>query len=142
MLSIIQTNAERLRRLNQAVNPTAQNRSLSSEDHLKWKEACEAFHREYDQLAFPGGLMRGLEKIAAGDLMTCVVALEYLEHTPYCFRSQYVATKLRRVLSKVSLPDHLSARLSLIKSGKRRKPNQSLQPTPIPPDELEKSSSI
>lgn len=120
MLPIIETNASRLRALHARVEETVRLRDRSPEDRAAWSAACDEFHSRYDQLAFPGGLARGLKKILASDLDVCAVALEYLEDTPYCFRSQYVATSLRRALNKATLSDRLRERFELIKAKSKQ----------------------
>ena len=118
--SNLKANAARLTELQQRVHETARDRAKSAGHLQAWQEACTRFRDAYDGLAFPGGLGRGLEKIVAGDLDTVVVALEYLENTPYCFRSQYVATYLRRALNKIDLPEPLAQRFLRWKVSKQR----------------------
>lgn len=116
---IIQRNAERLRNLQARVNETEKSRSKSSE-HLKaWQEACKQFNEEYNSLAFPGGLREGIDKIKKGDVQTIEVALNYLEDTPFCFRSQYVATDLKRALNKVLLQEPMTSRFIKWKNRKK-----------------------
>ena len=121
MLSVIKANAERLNALNAKIGETVKRRADSIEGLSAWKAACAQFHEEYGLLAFPGGFARGLEKIKEGDLPTIMVALEYLEHTPYCFRSQYVATALHRALNKVVLPEEMTVRFSAWKAAKKER---------------------
>src|ERR1051326_7485295 len=77
MLATIKANAARLTELQNEVNRTVELRSHSPEGLSAWKQACDRFHQEYDSLAFPGGYARGLKQIAAGDLATISVAIEY-----------------------------------------------------------------
>jgi len=121
MLSTIQANAKRMNELYARISETVQHRDESPEGLRAWKEACQEFHREYGTLAFPGGFSVGLEKIKAGDLPTIEVALVYLEHTPYCFRSQYVATTLSRALNKVALPEDMASRFFQWKEAKKER---------------------
>lgn len=120
MSEIIKSNAERMRQLHRGVKQTVSSRHQSTRELKDWQDACLLFHREYDSLAFPGGFVGGVEKIKEGHLLTIQVALEYLENTPYCFRSQYVATALKRALNKVELPERLARRLIQYKQGKFR----------------------
>ena len=120
MLTIIQTNASRLRELHRKVHETFEHRSESKKALKIWEDACRRFHSEYDSLAFPGGLNKGLGKIKAGDLQTIEIALNYLENTPYCFRSQYVATYLRRALNKIVLPPLFASRFAMWKEQKKK----------------------
>jgi hypothetical protein len=117
----IQSNAARLRALHEDVHRTRGLRLRSPQDFAAWKQAGERFRSEYDGLAFPGGYSRGLERIRNGDLATIARAIDYLEHTPYCFGSQYVATGLRRALNKVVLPESLADRLLRWKEAKTLK---------------------
>lgn len=119
MLPIIQQNAARLKALYAEVNRTVQSRSQSQRDYEAWEEACQRFHAEYDSLAFPGGLTKGLELIRQSDHPTIEMALRYLEDPPYCYRSQYVATYLRRAINKATLQEPLATRFAKWKEGKR-----------------------
>ena len=128
MLSTIQANAKRMNELYARISETVQHRDESPEGLRAWKKACDDFHREYGMLAFPGGFSVGLEKIKAGDLHTIEVALVYLEHTPYCHRSQYVATTLSRALNKVTLPEEIATRFTRWKEAKKeRRTNRYIQ---------------
>ena len=53
--------------------------------------------------ALPGGYEAGLEKIQAGDVRAIEDALAFLEVRPYFFRSQYMRTKLTRLLKHAPL---------------------------------------
>ena len=112
-----------MRQLHSRVHETVKTRSRSEKGLNEWKQACEEFHSKYDQLAFPGGLEEGIKKIKEGDLTTVQTALTYLENTPYCFRSQYVAKEIKRALNKIELPKRLADRFTTYKASKR--PNQS-----------------
>jgi len=115
---MIQQNAARLKALYAEVNRTVQSRSQSQRDYEAWREACGKFHEQYDSLAFPGGLARGLELIRQSDHPTIEMALCYLEDPPYCYRSQYVATDLRRAINKATLQEPLASRYANWKAMK------------------------
>lgn len=117
MIHTIRKNAELMRQLHSRVHETVKTRSRSEEDLNEWKNACEEFHSKYDQLAFPGGLEEGIKRIKEGDLTTIQTALTYLENTPYCFRSQYVAKEVKRALNKIDLSDRLADRFTTYKSS-------------------------
>jgi len=119
MSGVIQANAKQLKELYARIGESVKHRSDSPEGNDAWHQTCSQFHREYDRLAFPGGYSVGVEKIKAGDLATIETALEYLENTPYCFRSQYVATTLSRALNKAPLSERNKERLMLWKKAKR-----------------------
>lgn len=123
MIQTIQKNAELIRRLHSKIDETFEVRSKSKEQWKEWEQACSEFHSRYDQLAFPGGLEQGIERIKEGHLPTIQTALTYLENTPYCFRSQYVAKDLKRALNKVELPDRLAEQFNTYKLSKR--PNKT-----------------
>lgn len=118
MLPLIQQNAARLKALQAKVHRTYRSRSQSQRDYEAWEEACQRFHAEYDSLAFPGGLTRGLELIRQSDHPTIEMALCYLEDPPYCYRSQYVATDLRRAINKATLQEPLASRYANWKKKK------------------------
>jgi hypothetical protein len=119
MLPIIQHNADRLQVLHAKIDETVKNRSKTVDDLKIWQDACNQFQSEYDSLAFPGGLAQGIKKIKTGDIQTIEMALHYLEDTPYCFRSQYVATDLKRAINKVLLPEPLASRFEKWKKTKK-----------------------
>jgi hypothetical protein len=112
MKATILANASRLRHLHDQIHATFKTRNDSNLDFDRWKKACSEFHESYDRLAFPGGLSIGLKKLIQGDIPTAETAILYLEVAPYCFRSQYVATSLKRALNKVNLPEHLALRFN------------------------------
>lgn len=118
MLPLIQQNATRLKALHAEVHRTHRRRSQSQRDYEAWEAACREFHAQYDSLAFPGGLTRGLEKIRQSDHPTIEMALRYLEDPPYCYRSQYVATDLRRAINKATLQEPLATRFAEWKAMK------------------------
>jgi len=79
---------------------------------LKHRQACDKFHSSYDSLAFPGGYEIGIRKINEGDLSSIETALCFLEVKPYFFRSQYMRTKLTRLLKKADLTKSQQSRLN------------------------------
>jgi hypothetical protein len=119
MLQTIQRNAARIRELHAAIHETVKHRANSPEEWKVWQETCRQFHSSYDSLAFPGGLNQGIQRIKNGDVESIETALIYLENPPYCFRSQYVATDLKRALNKASLPEPFCSRFSQWKDRKK-----------------------
>ena len=123
---VIQQSAERVRELHERTNETFKLRDSSPDARAEWSHACEEFHRHYDALAFPGGYAAGLEKLRAGDTRTIEAALAFLEARPYFFRSQYIRTKLKRLLKHAQLTALQSARLeAALDSDRRRKRDSS-----------------
>ena len=99
MHALIKHNAQQIRDLHDRINQTFSEKPHGPEH----KRACEEFHSRYDSLAFPGGYEAGLQKISEGDASTLDAALNFLEVQPYFFRSQYMRTKLIRLLKKANL---------------------------------------
>jgi hypothetical protein len=100
---VIQENAKRVTELHDRIHETVKRRDTSPEARAEWSRACDEFHTQYDALAFPGGYAAGLEKIQAGDSRAIEDALAFLEVRPYFFRSQYIRTKLTRLLKHAQL---------------------------------------
>jgi hypothetical protein len=99
----IQENAKRMVELHKRVHETSTCKNKSKEAWDEWKQACAEFHSQYDALAFPGGYETGLKEIQAGDFSAIENALAFLEVRPYFFRSQYMRTKLIRLLKHAQL---------------------------------------
>ncbi len=77
-------------------------------------------------LAFPGGYEEGLQKIQAGDSNAIENALAFLEVKPYFFRSQYIRTKLIRLLKHAALSGQQEERLKkVLESESQRKNSKS-----------------
>ena len=77
------------------------------------------YDRKYNELAFPGGLKAGLEKIAAGHLKTIEVAILMLELRPFYYRAQYQRTAITRLLKHQKLPPKLQARFDVTRQKLR-----------------------
>lgn len=99
MHEMIKHNAHQIRELHHRLHQ-AFHVQPHGPDH---KRACEEFHVQYDALAFPGGYENGLQRISDGDPETIETAIAFLEVKPYFFRSQYMRTKLIRLLKKADL---------------------------------------
>jgi hypothetical protein len=108
--SVIQKNAKRVADLHDRVHETFERRDTSPEARVEWSRACSEFHSQYDALAFPGGYEAGLQKIQKGDARAIEDALAFLEVRPYFFRSQYMRTKLVRLLKRAQLSARQSER--------------------------------
>lgn len=122
--SLIQENARRITALHDRIGETVQRRDSSPEARAEWSKACNAFHSQYDALAFPGGYSAALKKIQAGDGRAIEDALVFLEVRPWFFRSQYIRTKLTRLLKHAQLStqqvERFQAVLAVERQRKRR----------------------
>ena len=106
--SLISHNASRLRELHDHMMEACQ-REPHGPEH---KAACEAFHAQYDQLAFPGGLGRGLALLGGKHPYAVETAIAFLEADPWFHRSGYIKEKLLSRLKHVPLSQHDVRRLS------------------------------
>lgn len=119
---MIQENAKRVAELHNRIHETFKRRDTSPEAREDWSRACNEFHSQYDALAFPGGYEAGLQKIQAGDARAIEDALAFLEVRPYFFRSQYMRTKLTRLLKRAQLsPRQAEMFQRALDAGKTRK---------------------
>ena len=121
MEQLLQTNAKLIEELHARIRATFRERSKGSVQYQAWQAACAELHRRYDGLAFPGGLAQALQKLRAGDMLTAEIAICFLEIHPYFFRSQYIATKLVRLLKKTRLPSHLQPRFDIVWAAARNR---------------------
>ena len=80
------------------------------EDQDRSTAISQYFHR-YDQLAFPGGLQRGLALLAAGDAKVIESAVTFLEVDPLFHRSGYIKADLLRHLKRAQLSEDQKSRL-------------------------------
>ena len=120
--SIIQENARRLAELRERVHDTLQRRDSSPEAREEWSKACAAYRNQYDALAFPGGYASGLKKIQAGDSRAIEDAVAFLEVRPYFSRSQYMRTKLTRLLRRAPLTARQAERVQRVVGVKKQEP--------------------
>ena len=110
----IVASAKRITELHERIHETFARRSTSREAWIEWERACADFHRQYDSLAFPGGCTAGLQKIRDGNAMAIEDAIAFLEFRPYFFRSQYLMTKLTRLLKHAPLSARQAERFQKI----------------------------
>jgi hypothetical protein len=87
--------------------------------------ACDVFHSKYDSLAFPGGLIVGMQKLKSGEIETIEAAIQFLETSPRFFRSGYIAEEILRDLKHAPLTSKQRNRLipiilASLKGGGRR----------------------
>lgn len=108
---IIQRHARLACELHNRVRETFKLRNTSPEARAEWSQACDEFHSQYDALAFPGGYRVAQENIQAGDNYAIENAIAFLEVRPYFFRSQYMRTKLIRLLKRAPLTPRQTQRL-------------------------------
>jgi hypothetical protein len=111
MINLIEHNAGELRELHAAIHRAFRSRDASKAGFAAWRQACEAFHSNYDRLAFPGGLNRAYDHLKQGDAEVTEPVIAFLEADPYFFRSGYVKADLLRALPKFPLDQRQRARL-------------------------------
>jgi len=110
---VILANADELRRLNARINETYQ--LLNKPDGARnWQQACEAFHSNYDRLAFPGGYDGALERLKMSDPATVDAALCFLEVRPFFFRSGYMFKDILRKVKRCAVNREQAERLERI----------------------------
>jgi hypothetical protein len=118
---VIQKNAKRVTELHDRIHETFKLRDTSPEARAEWSRACDEFHSQYDALAFPGGYEAGLQKIQTGDARAIEDALAFLEVRPYFFRSQYIRTKLTRLLKHAELTTRQTERFQRALEAEKQK---------------------
>jgi hypothetical protein len=112
----IRANAERLHELHQRTRETFKHRSRSGSDHEAWSRSCADFHRQFDELSYPGGTERWLA-FMKGDTSEVEVAINYLEADPWHFRSGYQKETIWNRLKKSYLQPRELLRLEQITRG-------------------------
>lgn len=118
---VIQKNAKRVTELHGRIRETFKHRDTGPEARAEWSRACDEFHSQYDALAFPGGYTAALKKLQAGDSRAIEDGLAFLEVRPYFFRSQYIRTKLTRLLKHARLTARQAGRLQrALEADKKR----------------------
>ena len=110
----IQANASLIKELHRRMTDAPSGRNYGKDASSDRSKACHEFHARYDSLAFPGGYKQGLRKLAENDARTIDAALSFLEVRPYFNTSQYIATKLRRMLKKAVLSERQKERLEAV----------------------------
>jgi hypothetical protein len=120
----IREGARRVAELHARVHATCKLRDTCADARTEWKRACEDFHRRYDGLAFPGGYEAALEKIKTGDAGVIADALAFVEIRPYFFRSQYMWTKLTRLLKRAPLSTEQADRFLRVLEAQRERTKQ------------------
>ena len=109
--NIFLSNANKLRELHEAIRVTFDRRS---EDYAAWEQACSRFYREYDALAFPGGIEKAFQQLEAGDPETVELVIEFLEADPIYFRSGYHKVDMIRQLCRMPLSQDHKNRLQQV----------------------------
>jgi hypothetical protein len=101
---LIESNTKALRELDEKL------KHPGPEDQDRVAAISQYSHR-YDQLAFPGGLERGLALLDAGDARAIESALTFLEVNPLFHRSGYIKADLLRHLKRAPLSENQKSRL-------------------------------
>jgi len=101
----IRVNASKIVALYQRVNDTLKYRDQSDGHREEWSNACTEFHKQYNQLAFLGGVDTARDRIRSGDSAAINYAIDFLEVRPYFFRSGYMYNDFMRVLRNSPLSD-------------------------------------
>lgn len=104
-------NAEKINQLKSRIDETFKYRDQNEHKKKEWQKACEDFHTQYDELAFPGGLDGAYERIVEGDSKAMEAAICFLECRPYFFRSGYMFKDLLRKVKRAPLGVDQTARL-------------------------------
>jgi len=112
--NIFQRNARHLRELNEQIEQSFAQRDLDEKHRASWMQACARFHSSFDQLAFPGGLQRQLDRMSHSDPEAIELAVRFLEADPWFFRSGYIKEQLLRILRRVVLTEDQQARLRAV----------------------------
>ena len=104
-------NARRLRELNAELHRAAREKHGGP----RHRAALDAWHHQYDALAFPGGLEKGLARLNTYEIAAVEQWLRFLEADPYFFRSGYTKQKVLRRFKRCSFtPDQERRLASLI----------------------------
>lgn len=109
---VISEHAARLRAMNEEINRAFLARRGGPE-HVA---AAKAFSENFDHLALPGGLQRGLDKLKQADPEAIEIAIQFLEEDPSFFRSGYIKEDLVRCLKRVALSQRQRVRIAAIVS--------------------------
>jgi hypothetical protein len=112
----IQANASRLRDLHDSLRAT----EPTQEERIA---AITHYSERYDQLAFPGGLSRGMMLLAAGDLNAIGAAVDFLESDPHFHRSGYIKADILRYLKRADLDERQRDRLRRVVLDRVRGPD-------------------
>jgi hypothetical protein len=112
--STIRANSEEVSRLHARIHETFAARDRNPEKRQEWQRACEIFHSRYDELAFPGGYSRALERMLAGDPEAMEATICFLELRPYFFRSGYMFESILRKAKRAPLSSEQAARLQYV----------------------------
>jgi hypothetical protein len=110
----IRENANELVRLHALIHETYRNRGEGALQRAQWQAACDEFHAQYSDLAFPGGYEGALDRISSGEPLAMEAGLCFLECRPYFFRSGYMYKDILRRLKRAPLSELQASRLRLI----------------------------
>lgn len=109
----ISENAARLRALYAEIE-----RTFSEESHgAAHTAACAAYHRDYETLAFPGGLERFRKRLKRMEPTAIEEGIEFLEADPWFNCSGYIKEEIVRRLKQAALTDRQRHRLTYVVLG-------------------------
>lgn len=107
----IQANAIEIARLHLRIHQAYALCERGPEKPKEWQRTCEAFHRQYDELAFLGGYRGADQRILDGNAESMEAAICFLELRPYVFRSGYMFKAILSKAKRAPLNAELAARL-------------------------------
>jgi hypothetical protein len=110
MQATIASNAARLRHLHDRIDTTFREQPHGPEH----RAACDEFHREYDSLAFPGGLAAGLKQLKNNNPEVIEAALQFMVEDPRFFRSGYIKEEILRRLKHCDLSNQQQSRIAML----------------------------
>ena len=93
-------NASKLILLKEQITQTLKSKTTNL---VAWQIACDNFNKQYDSLAFPGGLAKGLKALKNCESSAIMVAIEFLKANPYYHRSGYHKQKIAHLLKNAPL---------------------------------------
>jgi len=113
LITHVTANAERMRALSARIDETVRLRATSATHRAEWEAACADFHRQFDELFFPGGSQAWLD-FTKGKSPEVEPALAFLEADPFSFRSGYHKQILWNRFKQIFLFPHEKQRLESV----------------------------
>ena len=113
--SQIQRNSGIIAQLRRRIDETVIHRNDNEASRRLWEDACQAFHDQYEELAFPGGTFNIKQRLRNGDKEAIEYALDFIELRPYFYRSGYMFKDFIRVLKNCPLSEGQRKRYDRVK---------------------------